>query len=157
MNALQKITKRAKQLRRIHPKLSQADAVKKASADYRAGRLGAVPGKKKKPASRQTGTSDKYADIRRKAKPPGKRRSASGSTYTERRKNRSDMPGKLTGTGSSGLQRATLGQLQSAARKKLMDQLNNLVVRKYHAKTVRETRQLQREISAIKRKLQQWK
>lgn len=33
-----------------------------------------------------------------KAKPPGKRKSAGGSTYYEYRKNRSDMPGRLTGT-----------------------------------------------------------
>lgn len=34
------------------------------------------------------------------ALPPGKRRSASGKTYYEYRKNRTDMPGKLTGIGS---------------------------------------------------------
>lgn len=50
---------------------------------------------KKKPY--QTGRSNKTADRQRKARKPGKRKSKSDSTYTERRKNRSDMPGKLTG------------------------------------------------------------
>lgn len=45
----------------------------------------------------QTGKSDKKRDSDRQAKAPGKRRSKSGRTYIERRKNRSDMPGKLTG------------------------------------------------------------
>ncbi len=46
MNALQKIGKRAKQLRQVNKKLSQTEAIKKAAAEYRAGKLGKVPAKK---------------------------------------------------------------------------------------------------------------
>lgn len=42
---------------------------------------------------RQTGSSNKDADKRLKAKAPGKRKSSSGATYCEYRKNRSDKPG----------------------------------------------------------------
>lgn len=45
----------------------------------------------------QRGTSNKTADESRKALSPGKRKSATGRTYYEYRKNRSDMPGSLTG------------------------------------------------------------
>ena len=50
-----------------------------------------------KPTSRQTGTSNKVKDVKRKALAPGKRKSATGKSYTERRANRSDKPGSLTG------------------------------------------------------------
>lgn len=50
-----------------------------------------------KPTSRQTGTSNKVKDAKRKALAPGKRKSATGKSYTERRANRSDKPGSLTG------------------------------------------------------------
>ena len=43
----------------------------------------------------------------RKAKSPGKRVSASGGVYYERRKNRSDMPGSLTGVNSDILKKYT--------------------------------------------------
>lgn len=46
---------------------------------------------------RQTGVTNKYVDIKRKAKAPGKRTSASGKKYTERRANRSDKPGQMLG------------------------------------------------------------
>lgn len=50
-----------------------------------------------KPNFRQTGTSNKVWDEKKKALAPGKRKSATGKSYTERRANRSDMPGSLTG------------------------------------------------------------
>lgn len=96
MIALQKIGKRAKQLRAANKKLSQRDAVKKAAAEYRAGKLGKVP--KKKAPVKQYGSSDKKRDQERAARAPGWRKSKSGSKYYERRKNRSDVKGKLTGT-----------------------------------------------------------
>lgn len=51
----------------------------------------------KKATTYQTGTSNKLYDKMKKAKGPGKRVSADGNVYYERRKNRSDMPGSLTG------------------------------------------------------------
>ena len=47
--------------------------------------------------AKQTGTTNKAADIKRKAKAPGKRTSAKGKVYTETRKNRTDKPGTLLG------------------------------------------------------------
>jgi len=49
-----------------------------------------------KPAKSQRGKSNTSADRKRKALGPGQRRSKTGKTYSERRKNRSDMPGKRT-------------------------------------------------------------
>lgn len=45
----------------------------------------------------QRGTSSTRVDKRKKAKTPGKRKSVSDKVYYERRKNRSDKPGSLTG------------------------------------------------------------
>jgi len=44
--------------------------------------------------TRQTGTSKVSADKKRKAKAPGLRKARSGNWYGERRRNRSDKPGK---------------------------------------------------------------
>lgn len=88
--ALKKIVTRAKQLQKKHPASKWTSLIKKAGAEYRNGSLGSA-------VTRQTGTSNKKADLQRKAKKPGKRKSASGRVYTERRKNRSDKPGMLTG------------------------------------------------------------
>ena len=92
------VVKEAAKLRKKNPKLTQAQAVKQAFAiSYSKQRKG----KKLGAASRQTGTSDKSRDKARKAKPPGKRKSsvyAQREFYYEYRKNRTDKPGKLTGT-----------------------------------------------------------
>ncbi len=64
-----------------------------------------------KKKNRQTGTSNKKRDSQRKAKRPGLRTSKSGRKYVERRKNRSDAPGSLTGlkaTAKSQLAKALL-------------------------------------------------
>lgn len=100
-SAIQKISARAKQLKKLHPNSAWKSLIKKASVEYRAGKLGATA--TKRPAYRQTGSSDKAADRKRTALAPGKRKSRSGVTYYERRKNRSDMPGKLTGFSNQGL------------------------------------------------------
>ena len=47
--------------------------------------------------AKQTGTTNKAVDIKRKAKAPGKRTSAKGKVYTETRKNRTDKPGTMLG------------------------------------------------------------
>lgn len=52
---------------------------------------------KKITSTYQTGSSNKLYDSMKKAQGPGKRVSATGGVYYERRKNRSDMPGSLTG------------------------------------------------------------
>lgn len=48
-------------------------------------------------SAKQTGSSNLIYDKRKKAKAPGKRISESGNTYYEYRRNRSDLPGSLTG------------------------------------------------------------
>lgn len=92
------VVKEAAKLRKKNPKLTQAEAVKQAFAiSYSKQRKG----KKLGATSRQTGTSDKLRDKARKAKPPGKRKAgktAQRKYYYEYRKNRTDKPGKLTGT-----------------------------------------------------------
>jgi hypothetical protein len=109
MTQLQKITTKAKKIRR--PGEAWTDAVKRASKmvpslspSKKKSAKKKAP-KKKKADYHQTG---KRKSIKRdkqiKAKPPGKRRVKSGSgshTYYERRANRSDKPGSLTG-GTNG-------------------------------------------------------
>lgn len=46
-------------------------------------------------SKRQTGSSNRMYDLRQGALPPGLRVSKSGRLYTERRRNRSDVKGKL--------------------------------------------------------------
>lgn len=99
------------------------NAIKKAGAEYRSGKIGKV--KKKK--SYQTGRSNKKADSQRKAKRPGARRSASGKKYTERRKNRSDAPGMLTGI--------TTGTLAAILRRRKRSELANALLRRETATT----------------------
>lgn len=109
-SVLKKITTRAKQLKKKHPNTKWTSLIKQAGRDYRNGKLGAT--RKKKSSSRQTGTSNKSYDRQRSARPPGPRK-PSGSrkvTYYERRKNRSDKPGQLTG----GLKSDTKQKLSKA-------------------------------------------
>lgn len=94
---------------------------------------------------RQTGRSKKSADIKRKAKPPGKRKSSSGRTYFENRKNRSDIPGKLTGM--------TATQLTSELKRRINDNIDKLVVKKFRETTKRGKKQLQKKITEYKAQL----
>lgn len=92
------VVKEAAKLRKKNPKLTQAEAVKQAFAISYSKQ---PKGKKLGATSRQTGTSDKSRDKARKAKAPGKRKAgktAQRKYYYEYRKNRTDKPGKLTGT-----------------------------------------------------------
>lgn len=91
--AFTRAVKKAKGLYKTGRYSTFADAVK--AAYKKPGKVGTA--KRKKPKPYQTGKSNAVADRSIKARPPGKRKSKSGRVYTERRKNRSDMPGKLTG------------------------------------------------------------
>jgi len=115
-----------------------ADAVK--AAYKKVGSVGAV---KKK--YRQTGTSSKRADSQRKAKRPGKRRSASGNTYTERRKNRSDKPGTLTGVSAATLKGVLKGRINAA--------IDKAVIGKFHAKKKSDKKKYQKIIVLKKTEL----
>lgn len=127
--ALTKITTRAKALRRQQPGMQWKTAIKKAGAEYRGGKLGATK------KYRQTGTSDKKRDEERRAKKPGKRRTTSRSGkktyYYERRKNRSDMPGKLTGM-------KTNSAYNEMILRHLRDSVQKLKEDEFHLKALQE-------------------
>jgi len=109
--SVQQISRKAKQIRK--PGEKWTNAIKRASKMLKSGTVGSSQaqrssGKKAKSVPRkkgytprkpihQTGKSSKKIDERMRAKKPGKRKSSSGATYYEYRRNRSDMPGKLTG------------------------------------------------------------
>jgi len=111
-----------------------ADAVK---AAYKT--IGGVSKK-----NRQTGTSNRTADKKIKAKPPGKRvvkhPGGKSSVYYERRKNRSDVPGTVTGVGDAK------ALIRRSLKRKLSNQLlmwalaTNKSNRRRIAKQVRETK-----------------
>lgn len=123
--------------------------------------------KQLKNGKRQTDTSNQAADVKRKAKAPGKRKSKSGATYYERRKNRSDKPGSLTG-GNKNISRyhtdynrpevnISIGSLKSQLVKKMEDQMARLFIQKENAKTKRDRNRIQKEISANRRELKKYK
>lgn len=134
----------AKKVRRKHPKLSWQECVKRAAKQGK--KIGAA--KKRKPvkraASRQTGSSNKAADRKRVARPPGARKPAGSKvvTYYERRKNRSDVPGTLTGVSAASL--------TSELKKRLLDKESALVLRKYRATRKTDKRKIQKELTAVK-------
>jgi hypothetical protein len=107
----------AKRYQRKHPRIDWQECIQRVKKKTRR--------KGKKAKNRQTGTSNKPADQRRTAKKPGKRKSKSGSPYYERRKNRSDVPGQLTGMSAAKLS----GELVRRYKEKI----NRTVVLKYNA------------------------
>lgn len=107
---------------------------------------------KKRSSARQTGTSNKKSDKRRTAKPPGKRivrhRGGKNTSYIERRKNRSDKPGQLTGV--------TTATLQNVVRKRLEDDLGKAMVRKKLATNYKTHKAASDKVSEISRQLKQF-
>lgn len=135
---------KAKAYQRNHPRTAWQDCIKAVSGKRKKRKVGSVAKKKK---YRQTGSSNRKADRERSARKPGPRIPAGGDhvTYHERRKNRSDVPGMLTGL--------TTGQLLAAARKKLVVQEDNMVLRKYHATGKRVKKKIQKGIIEVRRKI----
>lgn len=133
----------AKKIQRKHPKLDWQACIQKAKRQHKA--VGSTKPKKK--SSRQTGSSNKKYDQQRSARPPGARIPAGAKkvTYYERRKNRSDAPGQLTGVSSA--------QLTNALKKRLMEKENALVLKKYRATRKTDKRKIQKEISTTKQQL----
>jgi hypothetical protein len=101
----------------------------------------------KKTASKayQTGSSKELYDSMKKAKGPGKRVSASGGVYYERRKNRSDMPGSILG----------IGALKKSAISDCTAKLGTLHAKKLMEPTKRGKAKLQKEITAVNKKIKQ--
>jgi hypothetical protein len=170
---LQKITDKARSIRRpgekwIHAVKRAAKLIPSLSPSKRVGAKKTAKkkaGKKKaavKKHYRQTGTSNKLFDERQRAKKPGKRKSSSGKKYYENRKNRSDMPGKLTGTAyrQNVLDRINSNvRLQGEAEKRLfaLQQLLKISpkedkrkVRLYIADQQKYLRQIKKDVSGFK-------
>lgn len=112
------ITTRAKKIRGKNKNIAWIAAVKTASKQLRSeGKIGKAKPTKKAPVKKlhQTGTSDKSRDEQRTAQTPGKHIVKHGrkktTKYYEYRKNRSDMPGKLTGTNNKSIVVAQLNEL----------------------------------------------
>ena len=155
-NIIQKISARAKQIRKAHPSKKWTDCIKQASREIKAGKPGSTAKKsgkrstKRKPAKyRQTGGTTVKADRKRKAKAPGKRISKTGRVYYERRKNRSDRPGALSGVSAASL--------KTELRRKLEERLGMQEVKKFKARLKRDKTKIQKDISAIKAELRKLK
>jgi hypothetical protein len=138
MSILQKITARAKQIRKAHPLKKWTDCIKQASREMK-GKT-AAPKKKaaRRKVNRQTGSSNLAVDKKLPARKPGKRLSKSGKVYYERRKNRSDVPGKLAGVPASSLKRALSEQIKSKLGKEHVkkDMATTKTAKKKHQKII---------------------
>lgn len=100
---------------------------------------------KKATGTYQTGSSNKLYDSRKKAQGPGKRVSVDGNVYYERRKNRSDMPGSLTG----------IGALKKTALSDCQYKLGKLHAAKLQETTKRGKAALQKQINEVNKKVKQ--
>ncbi len=138
------IFKEAKKVQRMHKSWDWQKCIQVASRRHK---KVAAPKKKKKNPNRQTGSSNASVDKRIRARKPGARIPAGGDhvTYYERRKNRSDVPGTLTGVSDA--------TLKSALKDRLKDKLGKKLVKKTLSTKVREKRKLGKEITQIKRDL----
>lgn len=136
---LAKIRARAKALQRKNKNLKWIPAIKKASVELR----------KEKKIGVQTGVSNKKIDARKKAMKPGKRKSASGKVYYERRKNRSDVPGTLTGISEA--------KMIGAIRSRIEDKMGKAYVARDNAKLKRDKKTYQKVITECKVKLRKLK
>jgi hypothetical protein len=119
-----------------------------AKARAKAAKTKKAPAKKvaaKKAKVYQTGGSVSSYDKKKKAKGPGKRVSVSGGVYYERRKNRSDMPGSILG----------IGALKKSAISDCTAKLGTLHAKKLMEPTKRGKAKLQKEITAVNKKIKQ--
>jgi hypothetical protein len=94
-------------------------------------------------ATRQTGTSNLKRDKQRRALKPGKRKSASGATYYERRRNRSDRPGKLAGV--------AMGSLKSELLTRAKELLATGLLARDTAKTLKQHKAAVKKITAARK------
>lgn len=136
---LAKIRARAKALQRKNKNLKWIPAIKKASAELR----------KEKKIGVQSGSSNTSIDKKKKAKAPGKRKSATGKTYYERRKNRSDKKGTLTGVSEA--------KMIEAIRAKVEEKMGRAYVARDKAKLKRDKKAYQKVITECKVKLRKLK
>lgn len=136
------IFKKAKAYSRKHPKIDWQECIQRVKGKKRK----SPAKKKKKTSSRQTGTSNKKIDRERHAKHPGKRRSKTGNPYYERRANRSDKPGMLTGMSEA--------KMISEIKKRKIDRLGKVLAEKsLPGKTKTQKKKLTKRASEIKSSL----
>jgi hypothetical protein len=146
---VQAISRKAKQIRKGGE--SWISAIRRASKMLK-GKSGTVGAPRKKAARRkpaksvpkkkaykprkpvhQTGKSSRKIDKRIRAKAPGKRKSSSGATYYEYRRNRSDMPGQMTGTkrvDGSAYREMILRRMQDCDRARAATEVNISILTK---------------------------
>lgn len=130
------IFKEAKKYQRKHPRVDWQQCIQHVKKKTR---------KKSKPVkNRQTGRSNKAADRQRHARRPGIRKSKSGNTYYERRKNRSDVPGMLTGVSER--------QMKTVLKERYKERLGKVLVRKSFSGK-RDARKLGKQATEIKRSI----
>jgi len=143
MTTLEKIQKEAKKIRAKNKNIAWTAAIKKASENLR--KNGQIGKEKVKDKTRQTGSSVKHYDEMKNALPPGKRKSATDKIYYERRKNRSDKPGSLTGVGEA--------KLMSELKKKIGQDLGTAYVLRDFAKTKKMKNAYNKKITILRAKL----
>lgn len=136
---LAKIRARAKALQRKNKNLKWIPAIKKASVELR----------KEKKIGVQSGSSNTAIDKKKKAKAPGKRKSVTGKTYYERRKNRSDKKGTLTGVSEA--------KMIGAIRARVEEKMGKAYVARDNAKLKRDKKTYQKVITECKVKLRKLK
>ena len=149
-NILKKISARAKQIRAKHPSMKWTNAIKQASRELKGSKPAKrKPAKKRRVSSHQTGASNLKRDKQRSARKPGKRLSRSGVVYYERRKNRSDKPGSLSGV--------PVARLKGAIKVQLEERLGKAFVVKTKAHTKKAKKAAQKIITATRQQLNKLK
>jgi hypothetical protein len=134
-NALKKITTRAKQLQKKHPNSKWVSLVKKAGAEYRAGKLGAAVGARKKKTARKKVTH--------------KRRKISGVTKRARLIKTAKKSHAIEGRALEQL--ASLGAVKSQAKKIIGSKLAGALMRREMAGTKTAKRKAAKVVGALKR------
>jgi hypothetical protein len=147
------ISKHAKRTRK--PGEKWLSAIKRSSRELKGSKKAApkkrkvgrvkVRAKVKAKGSYQTGSSSKLHDKRFAAKAPGKRKSKSGRTYYERRKNRSDMPGTLSGVAT--------GSLRSEVKRRADADLAAGLLARDKATTLKQHKAAMKRIAAARKQL----
>jgi hypothetical protein len=150
MSALTKITTRAKHIRRIHGGTWKA-AVKKASVEYRAGKLGSV---KKKAARRKTVRRVKAlhaAEGRAIRKLRGvKKRKVSGTLSDSPRPSGYSVMGVRSTANAAAIGRLTTAQHIGHAKEKIAQEIGRAEIAKFRAKTKTAKRKISKRLTALK-------
>lgn len=139
------IFKEAKKVQRKHPSWQWQDCIQFASKHNKPKKKRTVGSAKKK--NRQTGSSNRKKDRELNARPPGARIPRGGKkvTYYERRKNRSDKPGSLTGI--------SVSKMKSEIKSRLEDTLGKQMVKKLLAKKKMAKNKIQKKIETTRNEL----